>query len=87
MGSKEDVIVVTGGAGFIGSHLIDRLLERGERVLCLDDFNDFYDATIKRRNVKRHLESNHYKLIEGDIRDEKLLSDVFTTFQVTKIVH
>ncbi len=44
-------ILVTGGAGFIGSHLIRRLLGRGERITVLDDFNDFYDPARKRANI------------------------------------
>src|SRR5688572_23565909 len=81
------MFLVTGGAGFIGSHLVDRLLERGEEVLCLDDFNDFYDPAIKRRNVAPHLQSNQYRLVEGDIRDVDLLSRVFSQSPINKVVH
>jgi UDP-glucuronate 4-epimerase len=56
-------ILVTGGAGFIGSHVTEALLKRGEDVTVLDDFNDFYDPTLKRRNV-----AGFPKIIEGDIR-------------------
>src|SRR5205823_5527611 len=65
---KPDMLLVTGGAGFIGSHLIDRLLARGEEILCVDDFNDFYDPAIKRRNIAEHLKSSRYRLLELDIR-------------------
>ena len=60
--------LVTGGAGFIGSHLVDRLVERGDEVTVFDNFNDFYDASIKRRNIAPHLESGAVKLVEGDLR-------------------
>ena len=62
-------VLVTGGAGFIGSHLVDRLLADGERVTVVDDFDPFYDPAIKRRNVAPHLRSDRYALVEADIRD------------------
>ncbi len=70
-------ILVTGGAGFIGSHLIRRLLGRGERVTVLDDFNDFYDPARKRANVAPMLERDDYRLVEGDIRDAELVERLF----------
>src|SRR5262245_21490544 len=82
-----DMLLVTGGAGFIGSHLVDRLLNRGEDVACLDDFNDFYDPEIKRRNVEPHLKSSNYRLIEADIRDAARLERLFQEYPIRKIVH
>jgi UDP-glucuronate 4-epimerase len=79
--------LVTGGAGFIGSHLVDTLLARGDEIVCLDDFNDFYDPSLKRKNIQRHLESERYHLVEGDIRDLQVLATVFDKFDVRKIVH
>ncbi len=70
-------ILVTGGAGFIGSHLISRLIGRGQRVTVLDDFNDFYDPARKRANVAPMLGRDDYRLIEGDIRDAELVERVF----------
>jgi UDP-glucuronate 4-epimerase len=81
------MILVTGGAGFIGSHLVDALLAQGEEILCLDDFNDFYDPAIKRANIRSHLASPKYRLIEGDIRHEATLSRIFSENSIEKVVH
>ncbi|MBN2526489.1 MAG: GDP-mannose 4,6-dehydratase [Deltaproteobacteria bacterium] len=79
-------ILVTGGAGFIGSHLCDRLLDRGHRVVCLDNFNDFYDPKIKRANIVAALRSSSYTLAKGDILDTAFLDEVFAeSFDV--VVH
>src|ERR1051326_7969494 len=84
---QEFMILVTGGAGFIGSHLVDRLLDRGETVTCLDDFNDFYSPAIKRGNIASHLKCSRYRLVEGDIRDERLVDQLFSGPPIKKIVH
>ncbi len=81
------MMLVTGGAGFIGSHLVDRLLARGENVVCLDDFNDFYPPRIKRANVRSHLDSESYTLVEADLRDQDTLKSVFERNSIEKVVH
>src|SRR5437667_4477498 len=81
-------ILVTGGAGFIGSHLVDRLLaEGGWHVTVLDDFNDFYDPSIKRENIRAHLSNPKFKLSEADIRDRDALEKAFTETEFDCIVH
>lgn len=60
-------VVITGGAGFIGSHLAERCLERGWRVTVVDTFTDYYDEHLKRQNVAHALEDSKYELIEADL--------------------
>jgi UDP-glucuronate 4-epimerase len=80
-------ILVTGGAGFIGSHVVDRLLESGQRVVVIDDFNDFYDPAVKRDNVAAHLLNVNYTLVEGDIRDAALVEKVFLEHGPQRVIH
>jgi UDP-glucuronate 4-epimerase len=80
-------ILVTGAAGFIGSHLVEALLSRGDRVVALDNFDEYYDPAIKRRNVVPVLDHPGYTLIEGDIRDAGLLDTLFAQRSITSIVH
>jgi len=71
--SPQKKYLVTGGAGFIGSHLIDRLLAEGAAVDCVDNFDPYYDAAIKRRNIVAHLQNPNYRLLEVDIREAAAL--------------
>ena len=81
-------ILVTGGAGFIGSHLVDRLLCEGEwRISVLDDFNNFYDPAIKRDNAGRHEKDSNYRLFEVDIRDKAALENIFAGNRFECVVH
>ncbi|MDX6402568.1 MAG: UDP-glucuronate 4-epimerase [Blastocatellia bacterium] len=81
-------ILITGGAGFIGSHLVDRLLaEGGWRITVIDDFNDFYDPAIKRENVRARLANPDYKLIEADIRSHADIEQAFAETAFDCLVH
>lgn len=80
-------ILVTGGAGFIGSHLCDKLIERGENVICLDNFDSYYDPNIKRKNIQHNLGKENFKVIEGDVRDKKVLRKTFEENSIEKVVH
>lgn len=81
------MILVTGGAGFIGSHLVEALLRKGDEVLCLDNFDDFYDPRIKERNIEPFHKKKNFILKRGDIRDERCLEEIFDKFPVKKVVH
>jgi UDP-glucuronate 4-epimerase len=81
-------LLITGGAGFIGSHLVDRLLTTDvERITVIDDFNDFYDPSIKRENIREHRKVPRYNLSEIDIRDASALEQVFEANDFDCVVH
>ncbi len=79
--------LITGGAGFVGSHVAEALLLRGDRALVIDNFNDYYDPAIKRGNAARLGAYDKLKLIEGDIRDRALLERLFAEEGVTHVAH
>ncbi|MCJ7636223.1 MAG: NAD-dependent epimerase/dehydratase family protein, partial [Nitrososphaeraceae archaeon] len=70
------ISLVTGGAGFIGSHLCDILLSFGHNVICLDNFDNYYSPQIKRKNILKLLNNDNFILIEGSILNEKLLKSI-----------
>jgi len=80
-------ILVTGGAGFIGSHVVDSLLARGDTVICVDDLNNYYSPKQKLDNIKEHKRSKHYRFYKLDIRDKKKLGAVFRKHKITSIIH
>lgn len=80
-------ILVTGGAGFIGSHLVERLLSMGERVSIMDDFNDYYDPAVKRRNVESAITHACCRLYDGDIRDNTAVESVWAREPIDVVVH
>ena len=68
-------VLLTGGAGFIGSHVATALAARGDAVTVLDNFNDFYDPAIKRANARELVGAT---IVAGDIRDAGLVSRLFS---------
>jgi UDP-glucose 4-epimerase len=77
--------LVTGGAGFIGSHIIEHLLKRGYETVCLDNFDPTYDVNSKKRNIAPFLENENFKLVKGDVRDRELLNG--TLIDIEYIFH
>ena len=87
-------ILVTGAAGFIGSHAVERLIRRGDRVIGLDNLNDYYDPSRKEANLREVTDealANHwpgtFEFLKGDIRDRQMLADLFSDHQIDAIVH
>ena len=81
-------ILITGGAGFIGSHFIERLLkERDEPLVCLDNFNDFYDPALKRANVATFAHERRVTLVGGDFCDAVLMQQLFQIHRFSHVVH
>ncbi len=80
-------VLITGGAGFIGSKIARSLIDRGDHVVLIDNFNDYYDPQIKRDRVATILSDNKHTMYEGDIRDEKLVAEIFKNEKIEKVVH
>lgn len=80
-------ILVTGGAGFIGTNLCHYLIKQNFNVLCLDNFDDFYSEEIKLNNIKSLLDEKSFELIRGDIRDNKLLNTIFENKKIEHVIH
>lgn len=78
---------ITGGAGFIGSHLCEKLITQNHQIICMDNFNDYYDPRIKKRNVEQLLKLPNFHLIDDDILNHILLDKLFSEHQIDIIVH
>lgn len=84
---NKKTILITGGAGFIGSNLCQRMLREGYRIICLDNFNNFYSPKIKEDNIKNIKSDPDFVLIRGDILDKKLLENIFLKEKIKRIIH
>ncbi|MCK6543668.1 GDP-mannose 4,6-dehydratase [bacterium] len=80
-------ILVTGCAGFIGSHVTDALLKAGHEVVGLDNFDHFYDPAIKEKNLTNAIQSPGFRLLRGDILDADLMSRIFSESKLDLVIH
>jgi len=78
-------ILVTGGAGFIGFHVAKALLERGDKVTIIDNFNDYYDVRLKEARIKEL--GNNVEVIKADISDYNIMNNIFKNHKFNKICH
>jgi UDP-glucuronate 4-epimerase len=80
-------ILVTGAAGFIGSHLAESLCRRGDMVIGLDNFNDYYDPALKRDNERRLNAYPNFRMVEADVRDREGMFDLFASEEIAIVAH
>jgi len=80
-------ILVTGSAGFIGSALSIKLLDRGDSVTGIDNHNNYYDPALKESRLSRHINHKNYNHINIDIEDQKAVEELFDTHQFDRVVH
>lgn len=80
-------ILITGGAGFIGSACAKKLIDRGDEVVIVDNFNSYYDPKLKYDRIKIFLKGYKFKLYKSDIRDGKAMGQIFRKEKPDKIIH
>lgn len=83
----SEKVVVTGAAGFIGSHVVEALLARGDTVVGIDNFDSFYDPDLKRANLAEAMLHPSFELVEADVRDAAAIRRVVDAFHPDAIVH
>jgi|GEM_PF-1103695 len=87
MKSINRKILVTGSAGFIGSALALRLLERGDTVIGIDNHNNYYDPALKEARLARHAKHPNYTHLRIDLADRQAIQDAFKTHQPQRVVN
>jgi UDP-glucuronate 4-epimerase len=80
-------VLITGGAGFIGSACAKKLMDRGDKVVIIDNFNDYYDPKLKHDRIKKFLKDYKFKVYKADIRDGKKMEAIFKKESPDKIIH
>jgi len=85
--SSTGCTLVTGGAGFIGSHVVEALLAKGRRVVSVDNFDPFYDPAVKYENLRKAGSYPDFVLINADVRDRDAMEGIFRSHQITRVFH
>lgn len=80
-------ILITGGAGFIGSHVCEELLKANHKVICVDNFDEFYSKSIKQENIRELKDNPKFHLITCDVRNTDDLIDILTSKKVDTVFH
>ena len=80
-------ILVTGGAGFIGSHVCEALLNRGDSVICIDNLDPYYSPSIKEKNLEVCKKSSNFSFVKLDLLDKESLDEFFDKNPVDKVIH
>jgi len=80
-------IVVTGGAGFIGSHLCEKLIDSGSKIICVDNFDNFYSPAIKENNLSEVIGSSYFKLYRSDICNFNQMEEIFSKNSIDMVIH
>ncbi len=80
-------ILVTGGAGFIGSHLVKKLINQGDEIVIVDDLNDYYDPKLKKDRLEDIKKYGDFKFIEADICDLENMKDIFSDHKFEIVCH
>ncbi len=80
-------VLITGGAGFIGSHVAQQLIHQGHEIAIVDDLNDFYSPDLKIANLREVRQAGWFRFYEEDIRDESAMRDVFSAVRPEAVIH
>ena len=78
-------VLVTGGMGFLGSHIVERLLGEGEEVVVVDNFDPYYDIRLKEKNVEMFKNNPNYTFVKGNILDRELMYPIIK--EVDTVIH